>query len=307
MNTVIVRYGEIGTKSRQTRTWFERILINNIREALTTEEIEYKSVFAKHGRVIVRTNNAEEASKVLLRVFGIVSLSPALEVDASLDKINKTALTLFRRKKRQLNIDKPRFRVTARRITKEFPLNSIELQAKVGEFILENEESVVDLHNYDIEVGIEIMEGKAYIFTEKIKGWGGLPIGTQGKMIGLLSGKNSALAMFLMMKRGVEIIPVHIRESEESVENARKLWNILEMYNYGGKGRLIVVDTITSVKKIIREFGAKGIVKGSRKELNEEFENEIMEDKRLFSVPVYYPLVALPEDYIKDVARRIPL
>lgn len=187
-NCVIVRYGEIGTKSRQTRKWFESILINNIREALVSESIDYKSVFAKHGRIIVKTNRAKESIDVLKRVFGIVSLSPAMEIDAELEKINKTALKLFRKKKRELNLEKPKFRVTARRITKEFPLKSPEIQAKVGEYILKNDEAEVDLKNYDIEVGVELMEGKAYIFVDKIKAWGGLPIGTQGKVVALLSG-----------------------------------------------------------------------------------------------------------------------
>ncbi|ASJ16901.1 tRNA 4-thiouridine(8) synthase ThiI [Thermococcus chitonophagus] len=300
MNTVIVRYGEIGTKSRQTRRWFERILINNIREALVSEDIEYKEVFSKHGRVIVRTNRAVEASSVLVRVFGIVSLSPAMEVEASLEKINKTALKLFRKKAKELSIKNPKFRVTARRITKEFPLNSLELQAKVGEYILENEECEVDLHNYDIEVGIEIMEGRAYIFTEKIRGWGGLPIGTQGKMVGILEDKKSALAIFLMMKRGVEVIPVYAGN-----ENVKELWLRIKKFAYGSKGDLIRVESLGKVNKIIKDFGAKGVIKGLQ--LHEGTEEEIKKDKKMFTVPVYYPLIALPQDYIEDVAKRIPL
>ncbi|CAB49747.1 tRNA 4-thiouridine(8) synthase ThiI [Pyrococcus abyssi] len=302
MNSVVVRYGEIGTKSRQTRAWFERILINNIREALLDEGIEYKEIFAKHGRIIVRTNKAREASNALVRVFGIVSLSPAMEVEASLEKINKTALTLFRRKVRELGLDRPRFRVTARRITKEFPLNSLEIQAKVGEFILNNEDCTVDLHEYDVEVGIEIMEGKAYIFTEKIKGWGGLPIGTQGKMVGLLQDELSALAIFLMMKRGVEVIPVHVGDN---VEVARELWGILRKYSYGSKGRLVVVENIERVNKLISEFGAKGVVKGLRPENLEGELPEIEEDKRMFKVPVYYPLIALPDEYLEEVKEKL--
>ena len=290
MNVVIVRYGEIGTKSRQTRRWFEGILMNNIREALVSEGIEFKKVEAKHGRILVKTNKARGAVDVLGRVFGIVSLSPAMEVDAELDKINRTALKLFRRKKRELGLERPRFRVTARRITKEFPLKSPEIQAKVGEYILENEESEVDLHNYDIEMGIELIEGKAYVFVDKIYAWGGLPIGTQGKVVAPLSGGiDSPVAAFLMMKRGVEVIPVHIYMGEKTLEKVRRIWNQLKRYGYGGKGELIVVkpkereriiEKLREMKKekytcvfckymmvrhadrVAREFGAKGIVMG---------------------------------------------
>ncbi len=74
-NVVIVRYGEIGTKARQTRRWFENLLMNNIREALMDENLKYKKIAAKHGRILVKSNEAIKAADTLTRVFGIVSLS----------------------------------------------------------------------------------------------------------------------------------------------------------------------------------------------------------------------------------------
>ncbi|NJD99847.1 tRNA 4-thiouridine(8) synthase ThiI [Thermococcus sp. LS1] len=333
-NVVIVRYGEIGTKSRQTRRWFENILMNNIREALVSEEVEFKKVEAKHGRVLVKTNRAEEAVEVLKRVFGIVSLSPAMEIDAEMEKINRTARKLFRRKKRGLGLEKPRFRVTARRITKEFPLKSPEIQAKVGEYILENEESEVNLHEYDIEVGVELMEGKAYIFVDKVKAWGGLPIGTQGKVVALLSGGiDSPVAAFLMMKRGVEVIPVHIYMGEKTLEKVRKIWNQLKKYGYGGKGELIVVkpkererilQKLKELKKenytcvfckfmmvrhadrIARDFGAKGIVMGDSLG---QVASQTLENMYIVSqasdLPIYRPLIGMDKEEIVKIAKEI--
>lgn len=333
-NCVIIRYGEIGTKSPQTRRWFEQILMNNIREALVSEGIEYKSVFAKHGRIIVKTNKARESIEVLRRVFGIVSLSPAMEVDAELDKINKVALKLFRKKKRELSLDQPSFRVTARRITKEFPLKSLEIQAKVGEFILENEEARVDLKNYDIEVGIETMEGRAYIFVDKIKAFGGLPIGTQGKVVVLLSGGiDSPVAAFLMMKRGTEIIPVHIYIGEKTLEKVRKIWNQLKKYHYGGKSDLIVIKPkererilqklkelgkenytcifckflmVKNADKIAREFGAKGIVMGDSlgQVASQTLENMYIVNQAS-DLPIYRPLIGLDKEEIVGIAKEI--
>ncbi|QDA31765.1 tRNA 4-thiouridine(8) synthase ThiI [Thermococcus indicus] len=333
-NVVIVRYGEIGTKSRQTRRWFESILMNNIREALVSEDIEFKKVEAKHGRILVKTNKAREAVDVLGRVFGIVSLSPAMETDADLDKINRTALKLFRRKKREVGLEKPKFRVTARRITKEFPLKSPEVQAKVGEYILENEESEVNLHEYDIEVGIELMEGKAYVFVDKIYSWGGLPIGTQGKVVALLSGGiDSPVAAFLMMKRGVEVIPVHIYMGEKTLEKVRRIWNQLKRYGYGGKGELIVVkpkereriiEKLREMKKekytcvfckymmvrhadrIAREFGAKGIVMGDSlgQVASQTLENMYIVSQAT-DLPIYRPLVGLDKEEIVRIAKEI--
>ncbi|WP_010478406.1 tRNA uracil 4-sulfurtransferase ThiI [Thermococcus zilligii] len=333
-NVLVVRYGEIGTKLRQARRWFENLLMNNIREALVSEGIDFKKVEAKHGRVLVRTNRAEEAVEVLTRVFGIVSLSPAMEVDAEMEKINKTALKLFRKKKRELGLEKPKFRVTARRITKEFPLESPEVQAKVGEYILENEEGEVDLHNYDIEIGVELMEGRAYIYVDKIRAWGGLPIGTQGKVVALLSGGiDSPVAAFLMMKRGVEVIPVHIYMGEKTLEKVRKIWNQLKKYHYGGKSELIVVKPkereeiiqklremkkenytcvfckfmmVRNADRIAKEFGAKGIVMGDSLG---QVASQTLENMYIVSqasdLPVYRPLVGMDKEEIVEIAKKI--
>ncbi len=307
---MVVRYGEIGTKSRQTRRWFESILMNNIREALVSEGVDFKGIEAKHGRILVRTNRTEEAAEVLTRVFGIVSLSPAMEVKADLEKINRTALRLFRRKKRELGLGRPRFRVTARRITKEFPLRSPEVQAKVGEYILENEESEVDLRGYDIEVGVELMDGKAYVYVDRVHAWGGLPIGTQGKVVALLSGSNSAVSAFLMMKRGVEVIPLYVLGSEEELEAVRGLWRKLKRYAYGSKAELVVAkgEPLLEALKVAKQFGAKGIVLGRYADsLTEELGDKLIRENEKTDIPLFYPILALPKEYVEGIRRRAGL
>ncbi|WP_461864309.1 tRNA uracil 4-sulfurtransferase ThiI [Thermococcus sp.] len=333
-SVVVVRYGEIGTKSRHTRRWFESILLNNIREALVSEDVEFEDVVTKHGRVIVRTPHAEKAAEVLTRVFGIVSLSPAIEIDAELEEINRTALELFREKKRELGAERPRFRVTARRITKEFPLKSPEIQAEVGGYIFENEGNEVDLRNPQIEIGIEIMDGKAYIFAEKRRGPGGLPIGTQGKVVALLSGGiDSPVAAFLMMKRGVEIIPVHIYMGEKTLEKVRKIWEQLKRYGYGGKGELVVIrpeerekviEKLKELKKekytcifckymmvrkaenVARKTGAKGIVMGDSlgQVASQTLENMYIVSQAT-DLPIYRPLIGMDKEEIVEIAKKI--
>lgn len=334
LNAVIVRYGEIGTKSPKTRRWFESVLTNNIKEALLSEGIEYKKVFARYGRIIVKTNKVKEGIESLKRVFGIVSLSPAAEVDAELEKIYKTSLKLFRRKIRLLGLEEPKFRVSARRITKEFPLTSQELAARVGDYILSNEKCKVDLKNYDIEVGIELMEGKAYIYMDKLPGFGGLPIGTQGKVVILLSGGiDSPVAAFLMMKRGCEVIPVHIYSGENTLEKVRKIWNQLKKYHYGGKSDLIVIKpqerekvikTLKGLRKenytcvfckymmvkkadeIAKEFGAKGIAMGDSlgQVASQTLENMYMVSQAS-DLPIYRPLVGMDKEEIVAIAKTI--
>ena len=334
LNAVIVRYGEIGTKSPKTRRWFESVLTNNIKEALLSEGIEYKKVFASHGRILVKTNKVKESIESLKRVFGIVSLSSAAEVDAELEKIYKTSLKLFRRKIRLLGLEEPKFRVSARRITKEFPLTSQELAARIGDYILSNEKCKVDLKNYDIEVGIELMEGKAYIYMDKLPGFGGLPIGTQGKVVILLSGGiESPVAAFLMMKRGCEVIPVHIYSGENTLEKVRKIWNQLKKYHYGGKSDLIVIKpqerekvikTLKGLRKenytcvfckymmvkkadeIAKEFGAKGIAMGDSlgQVASQTLENMYMVSQAS-DLPIYRPLVGRDKEEIVAIAKTI--
>ncbi len=306
-NVVVVRYGEIGTKARQTRRWFENLLMNNMREALVEEGIGYKKIEARHGRILVKSNEARKAANTLTRVFGIVSLSPAMEVDAELEKIKKTAAKLFRRKRNELGMERPTFRVTARRITKEFPLKSPEIGARVGEYIYENEGADVDLHDPRIEVGIELMDGKAYVFVDKIRAWGGLPIGTQGRIVALLSGPHSALAAFLMMKRGCEVIPLYVKRSEEELESVRGLWKKLKRYSYGSKGELIVVeggDPVERAQKTAEEFAAKGIVLGRYAEwFTDELGEVLMEENTAVNVPIFYPLLGLPDGYMEEVRK----
>ncbi len=333
MNSVIVRYGEIGTKSWKTRRWFEGILVNNIMEALTSEDVPFKKVEAMHGRIIVWTQKPKEAAEVLSRVFGIVSLSPSMAVEASMEKINRTALKLFRRKKRELGIEEPKFRVSARRITKEFPVKSPEIQAKVGEYILENETSRVDLSEYDIEIGVELMEGKAYVFTERVRGWGGLPIGTQGKVVALLSGGiDSPVAAFLMMKRGCEVIPVHVYSGEKTLEKVRRIWKALRRYHYGGKSDLVVVKInrddvhrklremkkekymclfckygmIKAADRVAKDMGAKGIVTGdSLGQVASQTLDNLMIVSRATDLPIYRPLIGMDKEEIVKIAKGI--
>ncbi len=234
-----------------------------------------------------------------------------MEIDAELDKINRTALKLFRRKKRELGLERPTFRVTARRITKEFPLKSPEIGARVGEYLYESEDADVDLHNPQIEVGVEIMDGKAYLFVDKIRAWGGLPIGTQGRVVVLLSGPHSALAAFLMMKRGCEIVPLYIKGSEAELESVRTLWKKLKRYSYGSKGELIVAEggaPMEKAQRMAEEFAAKGIVLGHHAErFTDELGEVLVEENAGINVPVFYPLLGLPGEYMDEIRRRAGL
>lgn len=308
--------------------------MNNIREVFVSEGIDFKKVEVKYGRVFVRINRVREVMEVFMRVFGIVLFLLVMEVDVEFEKINKIVFKFFRKKKREFNFEKLKFRVIVRRIIKEFLLKSFEIQVKVGEYIFENEESEVNLYEYDIEVGVELMEGKVYIFVDKIRVWGGFLIGMQGKVVVLFSGGIDLLVVvFLMMKCGVEVILVYIYMGEKIFEKVCKIWNQFKKYYYGGKVEFIVVKLqnreemlkkikefgkekyicvlckfmmVKYVDRIVKEFGVKGIVMG---DLFGQVVSQIFENMYIVSqvsdLFIYCLFIGFDKEEIVDIVKKI--
>jgi len=216
INSVLVRYGEIGIKGLN-RTYFEKKLINNIRDCLNKNKISYRDVKRYGGRIIIETDNKCLALK---KVFGISSFSPAIKTELDLDKIKDTALNLY---------TKGTFRISTQRLNKNFYLTSNELNKLLGEHIIKNKKVKVDLEKPDCEIGLEIMD-KAYLFTERYSGPGGLPISSQGLVTLILEGKRSLLAGILMMKRGCSL---------ELIKKRSLSHKILENYSYGSRINLV--------------------------------------------------------------------
>ena len=187
ISAILVRYSEIGTKSRQTRRRWEDLLIKNI-QADIGEESE---VFCSRGRVVVLTERERDLSSV----FGIVSYSPAMRVEQELGKIKEHAARIYTGE---------RFRISARRISKEFPYTSRQVNEIVGEHLVKQGGSV-DLERFEEEIGIEFLDGYAYIYKETIRGPGGLPVGVQGRVLCFIEDEDDLAAAYLMLKRGCEI------------------------------------------------------------------------------------------------------
>ncbi|MHC1604984.1 MAG: NUDIX domain-containing protein [Candidatus Methanofastidiosia archaeon] len=197
MNCFILRYSEIGIKSRQTRRRWEEQLRKNVEKCLLWNHIEYKRVFLVQGRLIIYTNDTK-AIDALWHVFGLVSYSPANEIFLNIEDLKKTALSLYLEKQPHT------FRVTTQRITKKFNLTSQQISAIVGEAICKVG-GHVDLTSYELNIGIEIIDDKAYVFSEVIRGVGGLPLGVQKKVCAIVKDKRDLLACWLIMKRGCPV------------------------------------------------------------------------------------------------------
>ena len=199
MNYIICHYGEIALK-RGNRKFFEDKLISNIKAAFEKQApgnfsaeggpaFGWEFVKRISGRILIKlSENGQisdikcQVSDVLKNVFGIVHFSFAVSTEQNIESIQKAALELLKEKKFKT------FRISAKRAEKKFPLNSQQINEKVGEFILNKLKVKVDLENPDIAVFIEIVEKSAFLFLKKIKGPGGLPAGSSGKGIVLISG-----------------------------------------------------------------------------------------------------------------------
>ena len=185
-NVYVVRYSEIGLKSNRLRLKWERVLMRNL-EVQTGGK-----AFKRAARIILVGGDRNRVGKV----FGVKSYSPAIEVPADIERIKNAALQLWR--------GENSFAVRAHRVTKDFPLNSLEINREVGAFIKEHTGMRVDLENPELTIGIEIIGKRAYIFRDVLPGPGGLPSGVSGDVVVLLSpGFDSPLAAWYVMRRGV--------------------------------------------------------------------------------------------------------
>ncbi|MCT8137363.1 tRNA 4-thiouridine(8) synthase ThiI [Anaerobacillus sp. CMMVII] len=239
-NHIVIRYAELALKGKN-RSQFERRLQENIKIAL--KPFPNAKIERTYGRMFIHLNgeNHELIAEKLSKVFGIHSFSIAVKVENTLEKIQDGALRALT----EVLSGKKTFKVSAKRANKGFPINSQKLNFEVGGYLLEHTEGLtVDVHNPDIEVKVEVRETATYISCGVYKGSGGLPVGTGGKVVLMLSGGiDSPVAGYLAMKRGVKIEAIHFHSPPYTNERAKqKVIDLTKVLTeYGGKIRLHVV------------------------------------------------------------------
>lgn len=215
MKVILLRFGELYLKGHN-RNIFENTLIQNIKNSLTGETFSFSKTFGRYVISDYDEKRQDEIVSKLKKVFGLYSLSIAEEVDAQLETIKQVVSNI--------KIGKQSFKVFVKRADKTFPLSSMELARELGGVVLDNNnESTVDLYNPQKEVYVDIrLNHKAYIFDEIIKCKGGLPLGTSGKGLLLLSGGiDSPVAGYLMAKRGMTLEALHFHSYPYTSEQAK--------------------------------------------------------------------------------------
>lgn len=290
--TVIVRYGEIFLKSEFVRKRFEGILVEILKSRLKKKGLN-GIILRKRHRIYVKTDCAEKVANNLADVFGVVSTSPAVETMADLDGICNLALEFSK----DIIKDKETFAVRAER-TGRHNFSSRDIGVLVGDRIGNSLNAKVDLENPKKTIFIEVRDELAFVFDRKIEGVGGLPYGSQGKVIALISDNvGSGVAAWMMMRRGCEIIAVHKKDSGKRI--------IEKMGDYSNNGiKEYEIEESNEIHKVLNGIIEKEDAHGISIGFNiEEFEKNIrlIED---IKVPVYLPLVGMGKGDIGKIARR---
>ena len=253
-HSFLIKYGEIGIKGKN-RYMFEDALVRQIRFALRGVDGNFL-VHKCHGRVYVDCEGEydyEETVESLKRVFGIVGICPVVRVAvAEIGQLRKDVVSYMEQMYPDKNLT---FKVEARRANKRYPMNSMEINCELGEAILDAfPETKVDVHNPDVKLNVEIRE-EVYIYSEIIPGPGGMPVGTNGSAMLLLSGGiDSPVAGYMIAKRGVEIEAVYFHAPPYTSERAKeKVVDLARLVSkYAGPIKLHVVN-FTDIQLYIYE------------------------------------------------------
>ena len=253
-NLYIVRCGEVALKG-MNRPYFERVLLERVRSALSVfNDVESRWI---GGLMLVRVPAdvpREEVVRVASKVFGVATVSPATCCVPDMDAIGKAAAAYMMELIEKEGIKS--FKVKAKRVDKTFPVQSPAIGRKVGATILKTCKVLhVDVHEPEVLLYVDVRSEGAYIYRDKIKGFGGLPLGTNGKGLILMSGGiDSPVAAFMMAKRGMRIEAIHFHSYPYTSQRAQKKVEDLcgVLAGYMGSIKMYVVNLLPIQEEIVK-------------------------------------------------------
>lgn len=325
-DSIVVHYGEIGTKGKN-RDFFERKLMENIRKALGKH---VERVYKRYGRIVcdpVERADLDRIRKILEGLPGIEYFSFAVKSGLGMKNIRKASLNALNGRSFKT------FRVVSRRSDKGFRMTSQELNNDIGSHICKRMGKKVKLKGPDAELHVEVCEKEAFVYCDKHRGVGGLPVGAGSRLVCSLSGGiDSPVSSFLMMKRGCEVVFVHIYNDtltntgvlsklDGIVRQLTRFQNRSKLYvvPFGDIQKQIIMHVPAELRMIIyRRFmmrimneiarieKAKGIVTGDSvgQVASQTVENMgcIHQSSML---PVFPPLLGMDKEEITGIAKRI--
>ena len=331
-HSFLIKYGEIGIKGKN-RYIFEDALVRQIRFALKDVDGEFY-VHKSYGRVYVDCDGEydyEETVESLARVFGIVGICPVVRLeDQGFEELKKEVVAYMD----EMYPDKNKtFKVEARRSKKSYPLQSMQINCQLGEVILDAfPEMKVDVHHPDIMLNVEVRE-EIYLYSEIIPGPGGMPVGTNGSAMLLLSGGiDSPVAGYMIAKRGVSLEATYFHAPPYTSERAKeKVVDLARLVSkYSGPIKLNVVnftdiqlyiyekcphEELTIIMrrymmKIAEHFakqdGCLGMITGeSIGQVASQTMQSLNVTNAVCTLPVYRPLIGFDKRDIVEISEKI--
>lgn len=328
----LIKYGEIAIKGKN-RYLFEEALVKQIRYALQYIDGTFK-VRRLQGRIYVDTlsdYDYDEVMQALSHVFGIVGICPVVLIeDKGFDDLAKAVIDYLNQVYPDKNLT---FKVQARRARKNYPMDSMELNAALGEKILDAfPEMKVDVHHPDVLLCVEIRE-EINIYSKEIKGPGGMPVGTNGKAMLLLSGGiDSPVAGYMIAKRGVGIDAVYFHAPPYTSERAKqKVIDLARIISRYAGSILLHVVNFTDIQlniyehcpheeltiimrrymmKIAEHFALEknclGLVTGeSIGQVASQTMQSLAATNAVCTLPVYRPLIGFDKNEIIEISEKI--
>lgn len=327
---ILIRYGELSTKGRNKNEFIRR-LRENIRYSF--HDLAPLDIRTERDRMFIAIESEEQMEQLVTRlpeVFGIQSFSPVAACEKNLDAMKNLAVNVMELFKDQ----EITFKVEVKRTDKTFPLESHAIQQEIGAHVLRNFQNLsAKMKKPDVELRIEIRHDAIYIMAQVIPGAGGMPVGSNGKTLLMLSGGiDSPVAGYLMMKRGVRLEAIHFFSppytSQNALQKVKDLAN--ELTKFGASIRLHIIPfteiqvkikeqvpqniSMTSTRrmmlkvadKVREEIGALAIVTGeSLGQVASQTLESLTAINDVTSTPILRPLIAYDKLEIIDIANKI--
>ena len=325
---LLLRYGEIFLKGKN-KAFFENKLIENIKKAL--DGLDYKFIKTQNRYYVEDYDEwlQDELVDRLRKVFGLTSLSVAIKVKSQYELMGQAV-------QEYVPQGKNTFRVTVNRADKRLDKNSMQIAAMMGGYCLDKNPMLkVDLHSPQVEIFVDIRErGYAYVFSGKIPCAGGMPVGTAGKGMLLLSGGfDSPVAGWRMARRGMEIYAIHYHSYPHTSELAKqKVIDLAQkLTNYCGNIKLFIVPftdiqqkihqycradyMITVMRRIMIDiaertavkYGCGALITGESlaQVASQTTESITVTNNAVKLLPVFRPLIGMDKNEIMDTAKDI--
>ncbi len=283
MPTLLVRYGEIGLKSNRVRKRFQDALVADIRRKHASAGVQC-IIISHRGRIFVDSDDWRRSCEMLSRTFGVVSFSPTTRIEGGMEEIVGAAVSFAE----PLIFDGASFAIRARR-SGSHPFTSQDVCVKAGAAVLSayaQKGIKVHLDNPDVEISIEVRDRTAYLYSSVIPGPGGMPKGTQGRVLSIVSSDRGVAASWLLMKRGCTLVAA---SDDGRLCGTLREWDA-DLHTIPPSADPFADANAERCRAIIMDWGVEqfGMLSAPRGPL-----------------PVFYPLVGMVHDEVQALAGRV--